>query len=331
MKLWRPLVAAVLLLLRRGRRGPQPPEPVDPRERRVPGGAGRAELLVAALLALGGLAGAAFSVVYLLAPGNATQWLGLALGVAFALIAAALIVAGKAVVPQEVAVEERAPLVHEQAEEEVPQLVAQGAEGVSRRRLLASAAGVAGLGVGAALVTPAASLGPNVAQRIDETPWRRDVRVVDERGRPIRADDVPQGTLVTGFPEGASLRDLAAPIVIVRLSPTAIHLPAGRDPEAWAPEGLLAYSKICTHAGCAIALYRYPSFRATQPRPALVCPCHYSTFDPARGADVIFGPAGRPLPQLPLRIDAATRELRANGGYSASIGPSWLNADRGGA
>jgi len=330
MSVWRVIVAAVLLVLRGGRRGPKPEEPVDPRERRVPINS-RAQLLVAALLALGGLAGLGFSVLYLLEPGNETQWLGLALGVALALIAAALIVAGKAVVPQEIAVEERSQLVHEHDEAIVPQMVAAGGEGVTRRRLIAGAAGVAGIGVGAALVTPAASLGPNVSQRIDDTPWRRGVRVVDERGRAILADDVAFGTFVTGFPEGASLRDLAAPIVIVRLLPSTIHLPAGRPLAQWAPEGLLAYSKICTHAGCAIALYRYPSFRATQPRPALVCPCHYSTFDPARGADVIFGPAGRPLPQLPLAIDPATRELRANGGYSGSIGPAWLNVDRGGA
>jgi ubiquinol-cytochrome c reductase iron-sulfur subunit len=328
---WRLIVAAVVLLLRGGRQGPAPPPPPpDPRERRIPSDR-RAELLVAALLALGGLAAASFFVVYLLGPHHLTQWLGLALGGALALLAAALIVAGKAVVPQEVAVEQRAQLVRDDVEDEVVRLARQGVDGVTRRKLLAGAAGVAGVGVGAALVTPVASLGPNVAQRIDDTPWRRGVRVVDERGAAIIADDVVQGTFVTGFPEGASLRDLAAPIVLVRLPPSAIHLPDGRDPAQWAPEGLLAYSKICTHAGCAIALYRYPSFRATQPRPALVCPCHYSTFDPARGADVIFGPAGRPLPQLPLQIDPATRELRANGGYSASIGPSWLDAKRGGA
>jgi ubiquinol-cytochrome c reductase iron-sulfur subunit len=330
MSPWRVIVAAILLALRGGRRGPQPPEPVDPRERRVPYNS-RAQLLVAVLLALAGLAGLAFSAIYLVSPGHETQWLGLALGAAFALLAGALIVAGKAVVPQEVAVEPRSQLVHEQDEEEVPLLIAEAGEGLTRRRLIAGGAAVAGLGVGAALVTPAASLGPNVSQRIDDVPWRRGVRVVDERGRAILADDVPQGTFVTGFPEGASLRDLASPIVIVRLPPSTIHLPAGRAQAEWAPEGLLAYSKICTHAGCAIALYRYPSFRATQQRPALVCPCHYSTFDPARGADVIFGPAGRPLPQLPLAIDPGTRELRANGSYSASIGPSWLNANRGGA
>ena len=65
-------------------------------------------------------------------------------------------------------------------------------------------------------------------------------------------------------------------------------------------DGIVAYSKICTHAGCAVSLYRVPTFAPVEPKPALVCPCHYSTFDPATGGDVLFGPAGRPLPQLPL-------------------------------
>jgi ubiquinol-cytochrome c reductase iron-sulfur subunit len=323
------LIAALLLWLRRGKPVAPPPEPVDPHEREVPRSA-RAELVVAGLLLLTGLAGIAFGVVYLLGVGASTQWLGLALGLALAFLAAALIVAGKAVVPQEIEVEERAELVRPQEERAVSELVRKGGEGISRRKLLTAAGGAAATGLGVALIAPAASLGPNVSQRIDDTPWHRGRRVVDEEGTPITADDVPQGTFVTGFPEGASLRDLASPVIIVKLPPSMLHLPDGRDPAAWAPEGILAYSKICTHAGCAISLYRYPSFRATQQRPALVCPCHYSTFDPARGAQVIFGPAGRPLPQLPLRIDPATRELRANGGYSGSIGPAWLNVKRSG-
>ncbi|MGH9060320.1 MAG: Rieske (2Fe-2S) protein, partial [Acidimicrobiales bacterium] len=86
--------------------------------------------------------------------------------------------------------------------------------------------------------------------------------------------------------------------------------------------GILAYSKICTHAGCAIGLYRKPLFPGVEPEPALVCPCHYSTFNPADGAQVIYGPAGRPLPQLPLTIDAQGN-LRAGGNFSARVGPSW--------
>jgi quinol---cytochrome c reductase iron-sulfur subunit len=327
----RAIVAAILLALGGRRRRELPPsardEP-DPRERELPA-TRRAELLAAALLLLAGASGLAFAVVYLLDVSNSTQWLGLAVGLSFLFLAAALVVAGKALVPQEIATEERAPLIRAHDEQEVAALIQEGTEGISRRRLIAGAAGVAGAGVCAALIAPAASLGPNVANRIESTPWRAGRRVVDEQGRPITADDVPAGTLVTGFPEGAPRRDLASPIVLVRLPPTALHLPQGRDPAEWAPEGIVAYSKICTHAGCAIALYRYPSFRATQPRPALVCPCHYSTFDPARGAQVIFGPAGRPLPQLPIEIDPATRELRAAGGYSGDVGPAWLDVKRG--
>jgi ubiquinol-cytochrome c reductase iron-sulfur subunit len=84
----------------------------------------------------------------------------------------------------------------------------------------------------------------------------------------------------------------------------------------------VAYSKICTHAGCAISLYRAPLFQPDEPKPALVCPCHYSTFDPARAGHVEFGPAGRPLPQLPLIVDSAGH-LRAGGNYSGKVGPSW--------
>src|SRR5205807_1055955 len=80
---------------------------------------------------------------------------------------------------------------------------------------------------------------------------------------------------------------IASPLVVVRLDPSAIHLPPGRH--GWAPQGILAYSKICTHAGCAIALYRKPTFPAVEPGPALVCPCHYSTFNPANGASVLYG------------------------------------------
>ncbi|HEY4279655.1 MAG TPA: Rieske 2Fe-2S domain-containing protein [Conexibacter sp.] len=302
---------------------------VDPRRRHVPADP-RAELLVALLLLLTGACGVAVVVLLIVEVANGTQWLGLAFGLGFGALAAALIVAGKRVVPQELAVEERPKFTDPEAVNETVEMVREGGEGISRRGLLAGAAGVAAVGIGGALIAPAASLGPNVANRIDDTPWRRGTRVVDARGRAILAADVVQGTFVTGYAEGASVRDVGSPIVLVRLDPSVLRLPAGRPLAEWAPQGLLAYSKICTHAACAISLYRYPSFRATQPRPALVCPCHYSTFDPARGAKVIFGPAGRSLPQLPLAIDAATGELRANGGFSGSIGPAWLDVDRGG-
>jgi ubiquinol-cytochrome c reductase iron-sulfur subunit len=144
---------------------------------------------------------------------------------------------------------------------------------------------------------------------------------VDSHGRPVKASDINNGAFYTAYPEGRVKKELVgSPIIVVRLDPSSLHLPPGR--KGWAPQGIVAYSKICTHAGCAVSEYRNPLFPAVEPRPALVCPCHYSTFDPARGAEVIFGPAGRPLPQLPLRVDRQGY-LRANGTLSAGPGPGW--------
>jgi ubiquinol-cytochrome c reductase iron-sulfur subunit len=88
-------------------------------------------------------------------------------------------------------------------------------------------------------------------------------------------------------------------------------------------DGLVAYSKICTHAACAVSMFRYPESQGTTPsKPALVCPCHYSTFNPGKAAKVEFGPAARPLPQLPLALDGSGY-LIAGGDYSGAYGPSW--------
>jgi ubiquinol-cytochrome c reductase iron-sulfur subunit len=100
----------------------------------------------------------------------------------------------------------------------------------------------------------------------------------------------------------------------------SLRLPQSRA--GYDAQGIVAYSKICTHAACAISLYRAPLFQPDEPRPALVCPCHYSTFDPADGGSVTFGPAGRALPMLPLAVDGRGY-LRAKGTFSGAIGPSW--------
>ena len=322
--LWRVVLAAVLI--RRRRDATPPPsdgeQPPDPR-RRDARPRPSAEALAAGALLLAGACGVGFAVLFVVHPD--TQLLGASLGAALALVAAAAVLAGKRVVPQETAVEERPQLVHEPEEEQVQELAREGGEGVSRRRLLGAAAGVAGAGLTGALAVPVSSLGPNVADRLEHTPWRRGRRLVDEQGRPILADDVEPKGFVTAFPEGADKRELGSPVVLVRVGPAQLELPPER--RGWAPEGILAYSKICTHAGCAVALYRAPLYQPTSRPPALVCPCHYSTFDVRRAAKVVFGPAARPLPQLPLRI-AADRSLVADGGFSGSIGPSWWSVKR---
>jgi ubiquinol-cytochrome c reductase iron-sulfur subunit len=309
------MIALLALLgLRRRAREREPREPIVEPGAPEPGW----ELLVVVLLLAAALAAAAFTVFYGL--GWSTQVLGGTLAAALALIAAALITIAKhLVVTEELPEEYPEPSPEEQ--EEVARIVEDSGSRLTRKRLLFTAAGAAGGTLGVALVAPAVSLGPVFdTSSLYQTPWRRGIRLVDSDGAPLKADDVEQEVFYTAYPEGASREDIGAPVVVVRLDPAALRLPAGRA--GWAPDGILAFSKICTHAGCAIALYRKPTFAPTQPGPALVCPCHYSTFDPATGAQVTFGPAGRPLPQLPLLIDA-DRALRAGGNYSGAVGPGW--------
>jgi ubiquinol-cytochrome c reductase iron-sulfur subunit len=302
----------------RGRPVAIAPEP-DPRRRERPDDE-RAEVLAAVLLlAAAGLA-IAFIVLYVVHPNTAL--LGATAGLSLVALAAGLMFASLRVVVQETAVEERPPLDHGAEEhQEVAGELRSGADGLSRRGLLLGAAGVCGCCVGAAALVPAASLGPRVGGRLASSPWRPGRLLVDEDDRPIAADRLEVGGFLTAFPQGADKSDLGASVVVVRVDPADLHPAADRAD--WSPQGYVAYSKVCTHAGCAVSEFRSPkSPTTTASGPALVCPCHYSTFDVTRGAKVTFGPAGRPLPQLPLRIDAR-RRLRAGGELSDQPGPAW--------
>jgi ubiquinol-cytochrome c reductase iron-sulfur subunit len=274
-----------------------------------------AERMVAALLGLASALFVAFVVVLLADPN--TQLLGVTLGGGLALLAAALVVASKRLVPQAPAIEPRPNLEDPQAREEVR---ARLVPDLSRRKLLTASAAAAGTALTAAIVAPLTALGPAVGDSIVDTPWKLGRRLVDEAGKPLTVDDVAPGSFVTAFPEGADKRELGSPVVLVRDDPARLRLPPER--KDWAPQGVLAFSKICTHAGCAIALYRKPTYEPTSAAPALACPCHYSVFATRQGGAVEAGPAGRPLPQLPLRI-GPNNELQAAGGFSGPIGPAW--------
>jgi ubiquinol-cytochrome c reductase iron-sulfur subunit len=287
----------------------------------------RAELTVAALLLLAAASAAGFVAVYALdSIGHQTQLLGLTLGAAFACVAAALVVAGRHLVPVEDGEDEYGSPAPE-AVDQVAEIVEEGAVRMRRRRLLGGAGAAAGAAIGAALLAPVVSLGPAFdLAALARTPWRRGRRLVDEAGAPIPAAAVGTDEFLTAFPEGADPEEIGSPVILVRLDPARLRLPGGR--RTWAPEGIVGYSKICTHAGCAIALYRAPLFEPAEQPPGLVCPCHYSTFDPATGGTVVFGPAGRALPQLPIRIDRQGN-LRAGGTFSGPVGPSWWGVRRG--
>jgi ubiquinol-cytochrome c reductase iron-sulfur subunit len=280
------------------------------------------ELLTLALLGLSSLSAIAFVIVYALDSISAqTQFLGLTLGLALLFFAAALVVTGKELVPEEELVHEYPPREHPGEQETVEQLVEEGVDGISRRRLLKLGLLGAGGALGLAALTPALSFGP--AFRIKElfaTPWRKGRLLVDDAGRPWRASDIDVADFYTAFPEGANKEEQGSPLVLVRLPTKRLALPA--ELAGYDADGIVAYSKICTHAGCAISMYRVPLFPPDEPQPALVCPCHYSTFDPASGGTVLFGPAGRRLPMLPLQIDAKGY-LRAKGNFDEAVGPSW--------
>jgi quinol---cytochrome c reductase iron-sulfur subunit len=314
------LVSALTLLFARRRRPalgpgererivvPEPPQGYD------------AELLAIGLFLASAACGLAFVVVYVLdrLPAH-TQLLGLALGLAFAFFAAGLVVIAKRLIATEELVEDYPEHEHPAEQERIAQVVEES--GLTRRRLLVLAIGAAGASIGVALLAPAASLGPVIrTARFYVTPWRRGTRLVDEHGRPLRADEIEEKTFYTAFAEGADREQLPSSLVVVRLSRDQLDLPS--ENAGFDADGIVAYSKICTHAGCAIALYRAPLFEPTDPKPALVCPCHYSTFDPSTGGTVTFGPAGRKLPMLPLEVDPKGH-LRARGNFAGPVGPSW--------
>ena len=313
-------IALFVLLLGRKQRAPR----LADRERIVPEGAPDqpAEWLLLALLLAAAGASVGFIVVYSFNHlGHQTQYLGLALGLAFAFVAAAFLVVAKRLIVSE-ELEHEYPLPsHPSAREEIEQLVDESGDRFTRKRLLLAGAGTAAGAIGAALVVPVLSLGPFLdTDPFYDTPWRRGVRLVDEAGRPFLLDEVEPETFYTAYAEGAGKEQIGSPIVVVRFDPAELDLPAARSD--WTPGGVVAYSKICTHAGCAIAIFRKPTFPAVEPGPALICPCHYSTFDQTRAAKVTFGPAGRPLPQLPLAVDGKG-QLRAAGNFSGPVGPSW--------
>jgi ubiquinol-cytochrome c reductase iron-sulfur subunit len=326
--IWRYLLAGIVLRYSKKR--------TVRRDRELPANA-RAETWTAALLFAAALAALAFVAIYAFDDAN-TQLLGLSIAVALALVAAALILAASLVVPQETLEEKRPQFAdpddvdgpktrhigefsaHQQeGVEETALTLREGSDGVTRRRLLKAAGGAAGVGIGAAALAPLASLGPAVGDRLGASPWKDGVRLVEENGMPVKADDLEVGSFLTAFAQGADKEQLATSLAVVRVQPEELELP--EDRADWAPEGILAFSKICTHAQCAISLFRYPLFAERSPGPALVCPCHYSTFNVLDGGERIFGPAVRALPQLPLRVEDGY--LVAAGPFSGAVGASW--------
>lgn len=164
-------------------------------------------------------------------------------------------------------------------------------------------------------------LGPSPADSLRHTMWRKGTRLAkDPDGTPIKASDVTLGSIFHVIPSG--LEDLhetkleekaKAAVILVRVDPA--DLIESEERKSWSYDGIVAYSKICTHVGCPVALYEQQTHH-------LLCPCHQSTFDLVDGCKVIFGPASRALPQLPITVDSEGY-LVAQSDFNEPVGPSF--------
>jgi ubiquinol-cytochrome c reductase iron-sulfur subunit len=160
---------------------------------------------------------------------------------------------------------------------------------------------------------------PNPTETLRHTMWSKGVRLTtDPTGTPIKASDITLGSVFHVIPEGLNAREdkleqkAKAAVLLVRLDPADIK---SDKEKAWGYDGIVAYSKICTHVGCPVALYEQHTHH-------LLCPCHQSTFDITNDCEVIFGPASHPLPQLPITVDAEGY-LVAKSDFHKPVGPSF--------
>lgn len=265
-------------------------------------------ILVAFAVTVLGAAG--FAVTYAL--GGNTQLLGASLALAFAGLAYGLAVWGRRLLPTGGFVEEKPILSTPPHQRTLLAEAAGGPESPVRRRGLIGMLLLGAGSVGVAMLFPLRSLlafrRPDPVTALRQTAWRSGgLRLVTPQGVPVRAADVSTATIQIVVPEGHT-RDGDVPAFVVRLDPNRLSKP----PSGGQVDGVVAYSLLCTHAGCPVALYEQTTGR-------MLCPCHQSAFDLFNGAVPIAGPAARPLPGLPIEVDA-DGYLRATGDFTAPPG-----------
>jgi ubiquinol-cytochrome c reductase iron-sulfur subunit len=311
-----------------------------------PRAAKRAERQVATMFGLSMLATLVFLVGYFAIPDDATFFfpgigqvsalnvvLGLSVGFSLLLIGLGVVHWAKTLMPDEEVVEERHEMRSEDADRAAAvQVVADGgtAAHLDRRPLLKySLGGALGLFALPFVLQVAGSLGPLPKDELSRTIWDpeendgKPIRLMrDPEMTPIKLEDVTLGSVFHVMPEtlqhyidqnhGVLEAKAKAAVILIRLDPDKITVQKAKD---WGVDGVVAYSKICTHVGCAVGLYEQQTHH-------LLCPCHQSTFDLTDDCNVIFGPAKRPLPQLKITVDDAGY-LVAPEGFHEAVGPSF--------
>ena len=318
------------------------PTDVDPRAEK------RAERQVSLMFGLSALCTIGFIVAYfalgigeggdtVLGLGASTVALGPLMAGAFLFIGIGVIQWARKLMSDHETIEERHPAASppEDRQQTLDALSAGLEEsGIGRRPLVRnSLLGAVGL-LGLPAVVLLRDLGPLPGDALEHTIWTRGMRVArDVIGTPIRPSDMELGDLINAEPEaifetdengehlieGAELQVVKskAAVILVRMEPDEIVPVPGR--ENWSVDGIVCYSKICTHVGCPISLYERTTHH-------LLCPCHQSTFDLGDAGRVVFGPAARALPQLPLTVDDEGY-LVARSDFTEPVGPSFWERD----
>lgn len=297
---------------------PMATQPPPRREDELTRRGARVERAAAVSFLLAMAAAIGLTVVYW--EGGQPQAEGILLAVVLGGIGVGIVLWAKHFMPTEDVAEGRHPM--ESSEEDIAAFAADfqaGGSSLQRRRVLVATAGGACAALGVALLFPIRSLGPRPGRGLKQTAYKGgNIRVVDETGMPVDPRDLPVDGFITVWPDGHTDDADASTLLIHFRSDQDFQPEAGR--EDWTVDDIVAYSKICTHVGCPVGLYQAELG-------LLLCPCHQSTFDVMRHAKPIFGPAARPLPQLPLGLDG-DGFIIATGDYSAPVGPGFWDRGR---
>ncbi len=301
----------------------------------------QAERQVALAFAVAGLFALAFAVVYFGSGWFLPDWqwasldggwsaiytplLGLTMGGALVFIGVGLVLFVKKLLPHETAVQDKHDGSQFDRSTTAATLMGGLAKtGFPRRKMISRTLGFAGGALGLMLIAPLGGLikNPNTGNPLGTTPWAKGVRLVRDDGTPIRPGDAEPGSLQTVFPavDGGNLAPDSA-TMLIRLRPEQLADLQPRQGQADYGYGdYVAYSKICTHAGCPVSLYEQETGR-------ILCPCHQSQFDVTQGAKPVFGPATRPLPELPITLDDEGYFV-ARSDYAEAVGPTYWNRER---
>jgi len=254
-----------------------------------------------------------------------TPLLGASFGAAMISVGIGLVLYVKKLLPHETAVQDKHDGSHfDRVTTGATLMGALDNSGLPRRRMLKWTLGGLGGALGLMLIAPLGGFikNPNKGNPLGTTPWADGVRLVRDDGTPIRPGDQVAGSLATVFPavEGGD-RAADAAVMLIRLRPEqlAVLTPPPRQAD-FSYGDYVAYSKICTHAGCPVSLYEQETSR-------ILCPCHQSQFDVTDGAKPVFGPATRSLPQLPITVDDEGYFV-ASGDFPEPVGPSFWNIGR---